>query len=104
MKKVEVACDRGCISIGNEDFVTYIPNGSGDGFFTVYISENEPDLTKYETVSLVSGKCHLFEYDCLTPTDRARHIQEGRTIPLDGYYLILKPRKWEDFSMYILKK
>lgn len=105
MKKFTISCDRGSLAIGNEDFVIFIPTNTGDGIFNVHLSRSHlPNMKEYDFVSCITGKCHIFNYDCLSNEDRARHIKEKLTVSLDGYYGVFRRKKdnyIDDF--YIIK-
>ena len=66
MKKFYYYSDVGCIKIGNENFVTLILNGKGEGSFWINICDEKEKISKdnYEFDSVIKGEdiC-IFEHD-----------------------------------------
>lgn len=93
LKEFRITCDRGCLAIGNAEFVSYIPTNTGDGSYYVFLQPSDPRDYNLELVAATRGKCHVFNYDCLSEEDRATHIERNVTLPLDGYYGIYRSKR-----------
>ena len=93
LNKFRISCDRGSLSIGNAEFVSYIPTSTGDGSYNVYLSTSYHSDYPIEFVAAITGKSHVFNYDCLSEEDRATHIEQALTLPLDGYYGIYRSKR-----------
>lgn len=70
IKKFKYECDGGTIMLGNETSRVCIPNGFGDGRFTVEVRDSESRDYKYTNnmrwYGTVSGdNIHIYNYDCL---------------------------------------
>jgi len=66
MKKFYYYSDVGCIKIGNENFVTLILNGKGEGSFWINICDEKEKISKdnYEFDSVIKGEdIYIFEHD-----------------------------------------
>ncbi len=70
VKKFEYSCDGGCIMLGNKTSRVCLPNGYGDGCFTVEVrdlaSGDFTMTTGYDWLGTVEGdNIHIYDYDCL---------------------------------------
>lgn len=93
LRKFKITCDRGCLAIGNAEFVSYYPTSTGDGSYYVYLQASVHRDYNLELVAAITGKCHVFDYDCLTKDERAHNIEQNLTLPLDGYYGIYRSKR-----------
>lgn len=68
MKEYYYTAEAGSVMLGTDDFKAHYPNGSGDGDFKIYISEeNEvinPEADGWHFVDGVEGVFDVFDYDC----------------------------------------
>ena len=66
MKKIYYYSDAGCIKIGNENLITLILNGKGEGSFWINICDEKEKISKneYEFNSVIKGNdiC-IYEHD-----------------------------------------
>lgn len=101
IKKFKYECDGGSIMLGNETSCVCIPNGYGDGEFTVEVRDYESRDYKYtrdmEWHGAVSGdNIHIYNYDCLRGDDLTDSnnilytLPEGRygVYTSDGYVVL----------------
>ena len=70
-KKAQYGCDGGCIVIGNESCRVSIPNGIGDGGYTVKVLEKGTIAPKGAFFAgIVKGNdIRVYSYDCGTLTE-----------------------------------
>lgn len=92
MEKFTVYADAGSIALGTTAFYARYGNGCGDGRFEVCISSDNPDSEEYEFVDVAEGNFHLFNYDCLSRSERNECISKELTFKLNGQYGIYRKR------------
>ncbi len=92
-KKYE--CDGSTIMIGTKDFRVFLPNGYGDGAFTVRVIKTDKQKQQFykqqdtwKWVGTVEGdQIHIWNYDCL---DDKELTEDNILYTLQGRYAIYR--------------
>ena len=101
MIKNNYSCDCGCIAIKCGESIINFHNGYGDGYFKVYVMENDEEFWNYKEehfekygmqlnqyryiTSCLFNKAQVLEYDCLQ-VDKI--TEENVLFELNGDYAI----------------